>query len=288
MFKRRPWAHLMIKLALLVLCILVLSVLGRADDKGPLPATNWNPAHLTQIKVSAAKPLTFAVLGDSRDHPKIFGRLLQEIDRDRGITFVVHLGDMVGKVDLGQYRTFFQEVRRNLHQPLLAVIGNHELYGEHGLELYHRMFGPDDYAFSLQNNYFIMLNDAAKEGMGAEQWRWLEAELKKSQAARTRLVFLHTPLYDPRGGDNHHCLGPEQAGRLLALLQKYRVSHIFAGHIHSYFAGTWGGVPYTITAGAGAPLYGTDPEHYFYHYLKVTVKGDKVQVQVRRLAKQEE
>lgn len=288
MYKRRPWGHLKIRIVLVVLGILVLSVLGRAADISPLPATNWNPANLAQIKVSAAKPLTFAVLGDSRDHPKIFGRLLQEIDRDPAITFVVHVGDMVKNVDLDQYRTFFQEVSRNLHQPLLAVIGNQEIYGEQGLELYHEIFGPDHYAFSLHNNYFIMLNDAAKEGVGAEQWRWLEDELKKSQAARTRLIFLHTPLYDPRGGDNHHCLGPEQAGPLLALFQKYQVTHIFAGHIHSYFTGTWDGVPYTITAGAGAPLYRTDPEHYFYHYLKVTVKGDKVQVQVRRLAKQEE
>ena len=78
------------------------------------------------------------------------------------------------------------------------------------------------------------------------------------------------------------------ASRLAALFKKYRVTHIFAGHIHSYFTGTWDGVPYTISAGAGAPLYGTDPEHFFYHYLKVNVKGDKVQVQVRRLANQEE
>ena len=286
MFKHRPWGRLKIKLALLLLCILVLPVLGRAAEKGPLPATNWNPANLARIKASVAKPLTFAVLGDDRDNPAVFDPLLQEVDRDPAITFVIHLGDMVKKVDLDQYRTFFGEVRRNLHQPLLAVIGNHELYGEHGLELYHQMFGPDYYAFSLHDNYFIMLNDAGKEGVGAEQWRWLEDELKKSQAARTRLVFLHVPLYDPRGGENHHCLTPELASRLTALFKKYRVTHVFAGHIHSYFTGTWGGVPYTITAGAGAPLYGTDPEHYFYHYLKVTIKGDKVQVQVRRLANQ--
>ena len=77
MFKRRPWGHLKIKLALLLLCILVLSVLGRAADIGPLPANNWNPANLTRIKVSAAKPLTFAVLGDDRDNPAVFDPLLQ-------------------------------------------------------------------------------------------------------------------------------------------------------------------------------------------------------------------
>ena len=67
------------------------------------------------------------------------------------------------------------------------------------------------------------------------------------------------------------------------MFKKYRVSHIFAAHIHSFFEGQWDGVPYTITAGAGAKLYGADPQHFFYHYTKVTVKGDRVQTQVHRL-----
>jgi hypothetical protein len=96
-------------------------------------------------------------------------------------------------------------------------------------------------------------------------------------------VFLHTPLFDPRGGDKHHCLAEAAGRRLAALLRQYHVTHIFAGHIHSYFSGNWDSVPYTITGGAGAPLYGTDPEHFFYHYLKVTLQGGKVHVKVQRI-----
>ncbi len=107
---------------------------------------------------------------------------------------------------------------------------------------------------------------------------------KKPRAAGTRLVFLHTPLFDPRGDNHHHCLAEEMGRRLAALFQQYRVTHIFAGHIHSYFVGAWQGVPFTITAGAGAPLYGTGPEHYFFHYLKVTLQGDQVLAQVERVA----
>jgi 3',5'-cyclic AMP phosphodiesterase CpdA len=289
MFKRRSWGHLKIKIALLVLCILVLAVLGRAADKGALPATDWNPVNLSQIKVSPAGPLTFAVFGDNRgEHPAVFASLLQEMDRDRSLPFVIHLGDMVMKANLDRYRTFFTSVRQNFHKPFLSVIGNHELYGDQGLALYREMFGQDDYTFQINQNYFIVLNDAAKEGLGPGQLQWLENELKKSQKDRTRLVFLHVPLYDPRGGDNHHCLRPQQAGQLLALFKKYKVTYIFAAHIHDYYTGVWDGLPYTITGGAGAKLYGNDPQHAFYHYLKVTVKGDKVQVQVRRLANQEE
>jgi 3',5'-cyclic AMP phosphodiesterase CpdA len=163
------------------------------------------------------------------------------------------------------------------------VVGNHDLGENQDLTLYRKIFGPDYYAFQLKDHHFIVLNDNLDTGMGAAQMAWLEQELSKSQSYKTRLVFLHIPLFDPRGGENHHCL-PEATGRrLAALFRKYRVTHIFAAHIHGYFAGNWDGVPYTVTGGAGAPLYGTDPEHFFYHYLKITLRGDHVEVQVRRL-----
>jgi serine/threonine-protein phosphatase CPPED1 len=61
------------------------------------------------------------------------------------------------------------------------------------------------------------------------------------------------------------------------------VTHIFAGHIHGYFSGDLDGVPFTITAGAGAPLHGTDPEHFFYHYLRVTPSGSEAHIEVQRI-----
>ena len=288
MFRRQPWSRFQVQAVLLVLFILALTVAGRADDTGPLPAQNWNRDNLERIKAAAVKPLTFAVFGDNRsEHPAVFESLLKEVDRDPSLTFGMHLGDMVLNADLEKYRSFFVAVRLNLHKPLLSVIGNHELYGDRGLELYRAIFGPDDYAFQIDGNYFIVVDDAAKEGMDRGQLRWLEAELQKSQAARTRLVFLHVPLFDPRGGENHHCLRPELAAQLLALFKKYKVTHVFAAHIHSYYLGAWDGVPYTISGGAGAKLYNPeDPKHAFYHYLKVTIRGSRVQIQVRPLPEQ--
>jgi serine/threonine-protein phosphatase CPPED1 len=282
MFRRQPWSRLQVQAVLLVLFILSLAVSGRAADTGPLPAQNWNRENLEQIKAAAVKPLTFAVFGDNRgERPPVFDSLLKEVDRDPSLSFGIQLGDMVMKADLDKYRTFFTEVRLNLHKPLLSIIGNHELYGDRVLELYREIFGPEYYSFQIDRNYFIVVDDTAKAEMGPEQLRWLEAELQQSQAAQTRLVFLHVPLFDPRGGENHHCLGPELASRLLVLFKKYQVTHVFAGHIHSYYLGAWDGVPYTISGGAGAKLNGDEPQHAFYHYLKVTIQGSRVQIQVR-------
>ena len=283
MFKRQPWSRLQVQSVLLVLLILAPAALGRAVDTGPLPAQNWKRENLQRIKVAPAKPLTFAVFGDNRgEHPLVFESLLKAVDQDPSLSFGIHLGDMVMNADLDKYRSFFQEVRRSFHKPLLSVIGNHELYGDRGLEIYRDIFGPDDYAFQIDRNYFIVVDDAAKEGLDPGQLRWLEAELQKAQPFKTRLVFLHVPLFDPRGGENHHCLRPELASRLLVLFKKYKVTHVFAAHVHSYYAGAWDGVPYTITGGAGAKLYNPeDPQHAFYHYLKVTIQGSRFQIQVR-------
>lgn len=285
MFKHRQNGFTRISLAISILCLFTLVSLGYARTTGPLPAENWNQENQKKIDSINAEPLKFAVLGDNRDNPAEFGRVLKKVDRDPSLPFAIHLGDMVHKAELDQYDTFFNVVRQNFHKPLIAVIGNHELYGEHGIELYHEIFGPDYFSFQVNKNYFIVINDNSKESLGQEQLRWLEAELQKSQAARTRLVFLHVPLYDPRATDKPHSLPPKEAAKLLALFKKYKVTYVFAAHIHDYYTGNWEGLPFTITGGAGAPLYGADPKHAFYHYLKVTIRDGQVQVQVRPLPK---
>lgn len=272
-----------VRLGLIILGLLAWVSAGLGADPGPLPARDWNRRNLERIRVPAGHSLSFAVLGDNRSNPEVFGRVLRQLDRDPGLAFALDVGDLVERGTSEQFVDFFKQIQPYGRMPFLTAVGNHDLGKNQDLTLYREIFGPDYYAFPLRDNYFIVVNDAAPNGVGEPQWRWLENELKQSQSYKTRLVFLHTPLFDPRGAENHHCL-PEATGRrLAALLRQYHVTHIFAGHIHGYFSGNWDGVPYTITAGAGAPLYGTDPQHFFYHYLKVTLQGGEVHVEVQRL-----
>jgi hypothetical protein len=256
---------------------------GLASDSAPLPAKDWNLRQVERLKTPGGGALTFAVLGDNRSNPAVFEQVLRRLDCDPDLAFAIDVGDMVEQGTLAQFDAFFKHLRSAARLPFLTVVGNHDLGANQDLTLYRKIFGPDYYAFQLGDHYFIVLDDNLPTGMGEAQMAWLEQELRKSQSYKTRLVFLHVPLFDPRGGENHHCL-PEATGRrLAALFHYYRVTHIFAGHIHSYFSGNWDGIPYTITGGAGAPLYGTDPQHFFYHYLKITLRGEQVEVQVRRL-----
>ncbi len=274
-----------LRLALAV--VFVFSLLPTAVwSEGLLPARDWNLHNLKRIQALKPDNLTFAVLGDNRGNFPVVEQMLRQMERDPGLKFAIHLGDMVEKGELERYRSFFQSMEPHLKMPLLTVIGNHELAEDPEGKLYREIFGPRNFSFHLGSHYFIMFDDAAKSGPDAAQLSWLEGELQKAQGYRTRLVFLHVPLFDSRGGEHHHCLLPESGRRLAALFKQYRVTHVFAAHIHSYFEGRWDGVPYTITAGAGARLYGTDPQHFFYHYLQVTLQGDRVRIQVRRLAEE--
>jgi serine/threonine-protein phosphatase CPPED1 len=272
-----------VRLGLFILCLLAWVGAGLAADSAALPAKDWNLRQIERLQAPEGGTLTFAVLADNRSNPAVFERVLKDMARDPSLAFAIDVGDMVEQGTLEQFEAFFKQLRSAARLPYLTVAGNHDLEKNQDLTLYRKIFGPDYYAFQLRDHYFIVLNDNLHTGMGEAQMAWLEDELRKSQAYKTRLVFLHVPLFDPRGGENHHCL-PEATGRrLAALFSRYKVTHIFAGHIHSYFSGHWDGVPYTITGGGGAPLYGTDPEHFFYHYLKVTLKGAEVLVEVQRI-----
>ncbi len=283
----RPCRRFFLSPPILAIFFLLLAMALLAPGTGwgqdsPLP-TDWNPANLARIKAPSSGDLTFAVLGDSRDNPQLFARLVKQMSNDRDIAFAVHLGDMVNSSDPEQYRRFFfAPLQGNLRIPMVTVMGNHELHKK-GAELYTRIFGPRYYSFQVKDHYFIILDDAEKGAPDEAQLRWLAGELQKAQSFKTRLVFMHIPFCDPRGGGKYCLTGPA-AGQLEELCKKFKVTHVFAGHIHAYYSREWSGIPHTITGGAGAKLYRENPLQAFFHYLKVTIRGSRVNIRVERLA----
>jgi hypothetical protein len=270
-------------LGLIILLLLAWTGAGLAVDSAALPAKDWNPRQVERLQAPAGGKLSFAVLGDSRSNPWVFERVLKDMAGDPSLTFAIDIGDMVERGTLEQFDEFFKQIQPYSRLPFLTAAGNHDLGKNQDLTLYRQIFGPDYYAFQLKDHYFIVLNNNSPTGMGEAQMAWLENELKKSQSYKTRLVFFHYPLFDPRGGKYRHSLTEEAGRRLAAIFSRYKVTYIFASHIHGYFTGKWDGVPFTISGGGGAPLAGTDPAHFFYHYLKVTLQGGEVHIEVQRI-----
>ncbi len=246
-----------------------------------LPARNFNAHNLARVQALEKNPLTFAVFGDSRNHSGVFPALLKEVGGDSEMDFAIHLGDLVRDGKLEEYTPFFQEIQLLGPLPLLTVVGNHELNGD-GPRLFREIFGPVNFSFRVGENAFLVFNNNAREGNGEAEEAWLRQELARFRDARRRLVFLHVPLFDPRPDRRKpHAMPEAPARRLLSLFQEYQVSHVFAGHIHGFYAGEWDRIPYTISGGAGVKLAGSDPRHYFHHYLKVRLTSEGMQVEVK-------
>jgi hypothetical protein len=276
-FKEHP-----VRIILASLCILSFIGITLWNAYVPVPIHNWNQKELSQIAVADPDSFSFAVLGDNKGDRSVFEPLLRDIDHDREIQFAIDDGDLVQKGTNSLYRRFLSQVQENLAIPFLTAIGNHDL--NHGSNNnYQEIFGPTYYSFQVGKGYFIVLDAITEAGFDKAERQWLEKELQKGQALKARFVFMHVPVFDPRGGTYHKSLPDKDQKDLLDLFRRYKVTHLFASHLHGYFSGVWAGVPYTITGGAGGRLQGKDPGHFFYHYLKVHVRDGKADVMLRRI-----
>jgi len=286
------------RLTLLAL-ILMTAILSLLSYLTPLGVQYWNYKALKHIEgMKIKEPFTFAVFGDNKNSSKVFRGLLKKIASDKEILFAMDLGDLVFDGEKEKFRYFLNQIK-GFPKPLLTAIGNHELR-EGGRALYYRFFGPYYYSFTAGGSCFIVLDDANEVGLEPWEWDWMRQELEKAQRYKYRFVFFHVPLYDPRNPQQGnlesriviklgrkmfaHCLkDKKQADKLAKLFARYHVTHIFASHIHAYYTGRWHGVPFTITGGAGAELVGNNPEHDFYHYLKVHVGNKGVKAELVKL-----
>ncbi len=277
----RPFQKAFLPVMFWLLLWACLATTGAAQE---LPH-DWLATNLGAIQLSDPNNFKFAVFADNRDDQGRYELLIHSVNADPDLAFSLNLGDLVNHPDETLYAHFFGQVAL-LSNPLLTSMGNHELLGNasYGRQLYASIFGPTVgpfyYSLHYGQTYFIVMDDADSQAPASTQRNWLEAELTKAQTCKYRLVFLHIPLYDPRG--LNHCLPPAAADQLLTLFQAYDVTQIFAGHIHGYFQGTWGGIPYVITGGAGVALAGTDPANYFFHYLKISVTPETFNVAITK------
>jgi 3',5'-cyclic AMP phosphodiesterase CpdA len=245
----------------------------------PLHIHERNKKEISRIKIANRDDFSFAVFGDNKGNYSYFEPLLRGVDQDKEIIFAIDIGDLVSHGKVGQFRRLVNQVEENLAIPFLTATGNHDF--NNGFDNYTSIFGPTYYAFQAGQCSFIVLDATNDAGFDKTQRQWLEGELKKTQDAMARFIFMHIPPFDPRGSGSY--LPEKDRIDLQELFTRYKVTHLFASHIHGFFSGLWGDVPYTITGGAGARLQGSDSQHFFHHYVKVHVNNGSVDVTVKRI-----
>ncbi len=231
-------------------------------------------ATLPVSEAVAAPDLVFAVAGDSRHNPGVYRRLLAAV-AGSGAEFLINTGDLVDEGSDEQWQVF-KETMADFSLPFYPVPGNHDgLGGALDGYLAHSGAPAAHYAFDRGPARFV-LADSHHGGINAAELAWMRQELE-STTQPVKIVVMHHPPFDPDGTDHIMAWGNDD---VMALLAEMQVDAVFVGHIHAYVHGERDGVPYYITGGGGAPLYGGDHPQAFHHYLKVTIRGEQVIVDV--------
>ncbi|WP_297521583.1 metallophosphoesterase [Thermococcus sp.] len=203
--------------------------------------------------------------------PEVFLKIMKDINDEKG-AFVIDGGDLVYTGTVEQWAALLKVWKWN--KPIFIAAGNHEYQGD-GISIFHRLFGPTDYVFSLGGYRYIFANDVMNNyRLSDEQFAWIQRQLEMARERGERpVIVMHAPPYDPRPGGDDHAMNEQSAQRLLKLMKAYNAFGIFS-HIHLYWNGTYEGVHFIITGGGGAPLYAPPNEGGFHHFVILTMGPD--------------
>lgn len=183
--------------------------------------------------------------------------------------FVVMCGDMVNEADSLEQRVELFRITDQLdkHIPIYWVAGNHDVGNSPttaSLESYRTLFGSDNYSFQKNNCYFIAINSSVCSDPTAvpEEWdfliEFLENELTKASdnGALHKIIFLHHPLFleTSNEADNYFAIPSPRRQQIINLLDRYKVSAVFSGHLHRNNYRSLNDIEYVSSGPVGYPL----------------------------------
>ena len=186
--------------------------------------------------------------------------------------FLIVCGDLTNQAadssQIAEYKRINAKLNPSVH--LYSVAGNHDVGNEPtpaSLAAYRKNFGRDYYSFKEDRLYGIVLDsslfkapDSVKKEAAAQEL-WLEEELGKAKAAGAMpVVFQHIPFFLEKAEepDQYFNLPIETRRRVLALLHRFGVRYVFAGHYHRNAYGRDADLEMITSGPAGMPI-GPDP-----------------------------
>ena len=151
--------------------------------------------------------------------------------------------------------------------PVFHIPGNHDIpdYGAEALAQYLDEFGYDRFSFSYNGSAFIGLNSNAmvcdSERAAADaraQLEWFGKQLERYRKCNHIFVFTHHPLVlSPDSRVTHKSAYDEPfRTEYAALMKRYGVRAVFAGHTHITGLTEVAGIPMIIAGASSYPLYG--------------------------------
>ena len=237
-------------------------------------------------RVNATPPgpegFSFVVLGDTRS---AYERALEILKRAavENPVFILSNGD------LGQYGTVEEYLEYHLPLiqeiaplPFIPVPGNHERGPNRDFAPFKALYGDERFSFDYGNCRFIGINNSDRPKMGPLDLRYLRQELAKPGAEHVFVIFHQPPEFVERAVGSQDVRGfAWNAEAFHKLMVKYRVDHVFVGHIHGFATMVRDGVRYTITGGGGVDLTDTlGEEAKVHHFVLVHVGPDGIRNEI--------
>ena len=157
--------------------------------------------------------------------------------------FVVITGDMVNdgkdQKQIDEFKRVCKLIKKSI--PVYVLPGNHDLSQQctdESVSDYMDEYGYDCFSFQVNNSCFIGLYTpvifANREEKEKSQLIWLEKILENSQKCNHRILFGHYPFFvkESNEANRYENIPLEKRKTYLDLMSKYRVSNMFAGHLH--------------------------------------------------------
>jgi predicted MPP superfamily phosphohydrolase len=262
------------------------------------------PAVLTSENKASDK-ITFVVFGDCAISKKPFFnekiiKLIIEGTNSFNPDFVMFLGDGTNRAnpyDISNLKNVFNQI----NCPLYVTIGNHDIIrgNNEGMKMGNgennffkifsdNMTSPNQecyYSFAFNDTYFIVLNTAWQESKNtlehklkpeSEQWKWLIKQLELAQKDYTNtIIFTHIPPVAWKD--------PVERQEFYKLMNQYKVTAVFSGHIHCYYSSVINSTKYVISGGAGSNPHIPKEFGGFYHFIVCTVSNGELYMDLHKI-----
>lgn len=264
------------------------------------------PGNFYSAPSASATDLSFMAYGDTRTaymtHDSVVSLMVDQYTTDPQLqSFFFHTGDLVshGDEEYCWQNQFFNDEQVNLRQfmrevPLVACLGNHELYSYSGYNLDTPLFGkylPYPYvdrrywsldygpAHIVVADHYPDYYEPFEPGIiSAEQLAWMESDLAATSKP-WKFVIIHEPGWSCGGHDNNQ----DVQQLLQPLCETYGVQLVLTGHNHYYARACKNGVHHVTTGGGGAPPRSPQPGwpnvvtgQRAYHFCRIEIEQDQL------------
>lgn len=233
---------------------------------------------LSEESLIKGKQFRFAVFGDTRGDYRVARDVVLSI-KDDAPSFVLMTGDIVRRGRVEEYLAHHLRMAELIYPvPIIPIPGNHEEGPDRKYTAFLKIYKTDRFCFDFGPARFIGFNNNSFWSFTKEQLDFLEKHLK-TDTVKYRYVIMHKPPEDlPVFVHTEEGRGIRwNTRKFYTMMEQYKVTEVFMGHVHGFVSKIIDGVRYTISAGGGARLENRlSEEHQVHHYLLYDVTPEQI------------